>query len=153
MILQELFDKPTNIDWEYPDSDSMRGSFKVGGISGRIFAEAMNKEDLENSIESYSGKPVGKFAYYIGDFGVSVEFIMAGGQQNITGLSGKNAFAVFATIKTGINDIVTTLKPDFLYFSANEPSRRKLYDRMIKGTKHFTYVTKDGNRKGYVIAL
>ena len=152
MILQELFDKPTNIDWDGPYSGRLVGEFNINGMVGEIVADTMSKETLEENTEYYSGNDIGNFANQLGDEGVVIEF-MINEDQSITGLGGKDTYAILATVKQGVDHIISTMNPDFLFFSARELSRRKLYDRMVKGTDHYTYVAKDGRAKGYIIAL
>ena len=45
-----------------------------------------------------------------------------------TGNQGK----VFTTVLAGIQEFVKSVKPEFIFFSADEPSRVKLYRRMSK---------------------
>lgn len=154
MILQELFDTKGNIDWDEEQSGGrMVGEFSVGQTTGTISANYMSKAKLGRNIEYYTDKPIDpQLAAQLGDDGVEIEFYI-GNQQTITGLGGKDVYAIFAIVKNSINDIISRLNPDFLFFTAEEPSRRKLYDRMVKGTNHFTYVNRSDVGKGYVIVL
>ena len=59
---------------------------------------------------------------------VDVEFSVQD-EFGVTG--GGDAAAIFATVYSAIKDYIASRKPDFITFSAEEPSRQKLYSRMI----------------------
>ena len=61
---------------------------------------------------------------------VDVEF-MRGGERNVTGRGSEHE--VFATVLANIEHYLKTeYQPAYLLFSANEPSRVKLYGRMVQ---------------------
>jgi hypothetical protein len=64
-----------------------------------------------------------------GDYSlVDVEFSIQD-EFGVTG--GGDAAAIFATVHSAIKDYIASRKPDFITFSAEEPSRQKLYSRMV----------------------
>ena len=64
-----------------------------------------------------------------GDYSlVDVEFSI----QDEFGVTGRgDAGAIFATVYSAIKDYIAKNQPDFITFSADEPSRKKLYGRMV----------------------
>ena len=105
MRINELFSKEYPITW-----DRSRAHFKTAnGRPGVVAFEADNPDEGDYSL-------------------VDVEFSV----QDEFGVTGQgDASSIFATVFTAIKDYIATHKPDFITFNAKEPSRQKLYSRMI----------------------
>ena len=105
MRINELFNREYPITW-----DRNRAHFKTAnGRPGVIAFEADAPDEGDYSL-------------------VDVEFSV----QDEFGVTGQgDAGAIFATVHSAINDYVATHNPDFITFNAKEPSRQKLYSRMV----------------------
>ena len=105
MRIDELFNREYPVEW-----DRDVAMFKTAdGRPGRIKFE--------------SDKPFpGEYSLVDVEFSIQDEF-------GVTG--GGDAATIFATVHSAIKDYIVTHKPDFITFSADEPSRKKLYSRMV----------------------
>ena len=113
MRLQEVLDKIASYKWSDKKYDQWLGSFVVGDSKYMI------------AIEQGGGGAHGAGAgWEIIFFNISKD------SEEITGSGGE--FVVFATVAKMLDDFLKKVKPTKFYFSAKEPSRRKLYDRMSK---------------------
>jgi hypothetical protein len=76
-----------------------------------------------------------------GDYSlVDVEFSV----QDEFGVTGQgDASSIFATVFTAIKEYIATHSPDFITFAADEPSRRKLYSRMVTRLPGYQQVQAD----------
>ena len=105
MRFNELFNREYPITW-----DRDRAMFKTAdGRPGIV------KFDADNPA-------AGDYSLVDVEFSIQDEF-------GVTG--GGDAAAIFATVHSAIKDYVASRKPDFITFSADEPSRKKLYSRMV----------------------
>ena len=105
MKINELFNREYPVTW-----DRDRAMFTTAdGRPGRIKFEADTP--------------------FPGDYSlVDVEFAI----QDEFGVTGQgDAAAIFATVYSTIKDYIAKNQPDFITFSAEEPSRKKLYSRMV----------------------
>ena len=105
MRINELFSKEYPITWS-----RNRAHFKTAnGRPGVVAFEADDPDEGDYSL-------------------VDVEFSV----QDEFGVTGQgDATSIFATVFTAIKDYITTHQPDFITFNAKEPSRHKLYSRMV----------------------
>ena len=117
MRFNELFSKEYPITW-----DRDRAIFKTAdGRPGIVSFDADNPAPGDYSL-------------------VDVEFSI----QDEFGVTGRgDATAIFATVHSAIKDYVASHKPDFITFSADEPSRKKLYSRMVSRMPGYQSVQTD----------
>lgn len=127
MILSEILSQPLNYSW---DDRNKEGRFTIAG-----------KEYIISFIREY---PLPKNIW-------TVEFVMTQDRSNrvkstidITGTG--DAYAVFSTIHAIIKDFIEMENPSYLIFYAMEPSRQKLYDRIVaKQTQDWNVSTSPGS--------
>lgn len=105
MRINELFNKEYPITWNRD-----RAHFKTS--NGRPGVVAFDADE----------PAAGDYSLVDVEFSVQDEF----------GVTGQgDASAIFATVYSAIKDYIASRQPDFITFSADEPSRRKLYSRMV----------------------
>lgn len=116
MYLRELFDKPVSYEWVKRDNESWDAEFDIGLVHYEFIAQVVNPyadedEEVEIEIEFFHrtarGVPTHK----------------------VTGVG--NEHMVFSTIVSIMHDVILNMKPDVIIYSAIEPNRAKLYDRML----------------------
>ena len=134
MKLHEVFNKTVPIKWQKKKWDkSWSGTFKVGDI---VY-------DLEIIFEEAEREYLIMFTA-----GIEAKNKVKSSSTKITKTG--NEFVVFATVIKGIEQFIKVEQPAAFYFSASEPSRRKLYDRMAKIIpRKFPYERKSNSRAGY----
>jgi len=129
-VLTELFDKPVPIKWTtrkkyvagipVAHSESWEGDFEIDNIGYKLWLEPGNIATPGNIIfasdDGYNDE-IGEYSFPSHHFG-------------ITGSGSANL--VFATILHGIRQWLDTAKPIAFSFTAKEPSRRKLYNRLAR---------------------
>ena len=106
MLLHELFEPKPNITfkWENNNNDYYSADAELGDDDIRIYFYIRQAEA------------------FVVEFGVNDEF-------GITG--GGNAAQIFAIVLAGIRDFIAKFKPRYLIFDAAEPTRERLYRRMV----------------------
>jgi hypothetical protein len=79
-----------------------------------------------------------------GDYSlVDIEFSI----QDEFGVTGQgDASSIFATVFTAIREYIANNSPDFITFDAKEPSRQKLYNRMVTRLPGYQLVKADPYR-------
>ena len=117
MLLKELFDKPEEIKWTYFNKYQAHGIFNINKMQYAIHI---------NDISDYQEKD-----YDPGDV-VDIEFLVKGTRKGQGITDTGNEIKVFSTVISGITEWVKQYKPKVISFIAKEPSRRKLYERMIR---------------------
>ena len=117
MKINELFSKEYPITW-----DRDRAHFKTAnGRPGIVTFDADEPAEGDYSL-------------------VDVEFSV----QDEFGVTGQgDASSIFATVFTAIKDYIAKYQPDFITFAAKEPSRRKLYSRMVTRLPGYQQVQTD----------
>lgn len=117
MKINELFSKEYPITWNRD-----RAHFKTAnGRPGVVAFEADAPDEGDYSL-------------------VDVEFSI----QDEFGVTGQgDASSIFATVFTAIKDYIAAKSPDFITFNAKEPSRQKLYSRMISRLPGYQQVQVD----------
>jgi hypothetical protein len=151
MILLELLDSPVEYELEKLSQGYYVGYFTVKGVryefaardttpyseeaeqfleqkyGKRIDPYSPDPEDRERAIKAYKEHPT-----YIISFNTAVPS-RGKADRNSFGIQGTgNQYAVFSTVMRMIADVVQRENPIELQFDAEEPSRVKLYDRMVK---------------------
>lgn len=117
MRINELFSKEYPITWNRD-----RAHFKTAnGRPGVVAFDADEPDEGDYSL-------------------VDVEFSV----QDEFGVTGQgDASSIFATVFTAIKEYVAAKNPDFITFAAKEPSRRKLYSRMVTRLPGYQQVQTD----------
>ena len=116
MLLRELFDKSVPYEWTSQDHEHWYAEFNIGDISYEFVANILNPypeddEEVEVEIEFFHRTPGGQPTFKVSGVG--------------------NQHVLFTTIIEIIRDMITNLKPDGIIYSAAEPNRAKLYERML----------------------
>lgn len=123
MLLQEIFNDIVDFDNIGPD----RYSFKINDLIYEVdFREDSLPKDTQIKLDREENI-----------FGTEVEFTMK--TKNSTkrdlkfGITNTgNSIKVFSTVLTIIEKYMNKEKPEFFFFTAEEKSRQKLYDRLSK---------------------
>ena len=102
MRINELFNREYPITWDRDNATFKTADGRPGIVTFAPTYDEYSLVDVEFSIQD--------------EFGVT---------------GGGDAAAIFATVHSAIKDYISTHKPDFITFSADEPSRKKLYSRMV----------------------
>jgi len=134
MRLTEVFDSsPAPIKWVSKSARKWVGEFVIDDIPYRLFFSAgqsmikkMQKQAAATWELSFSVNTKGKIPpslkNKIGDRGAGGFGVLGTGNQ------GK----VFSTVMKAMKDLIAKEKPAVIQFSAEEHSRMKLYQRMVK---------------------
>lgn len=113
MLLMEVLDKPTKWKTTHADGNDYQAAFKVGNVVYEFEAFWDEDDDTEFIEIEFTAYPKGK--------------------QPTSKLSRDgNAIVVFATVKDIVTKYTKKYKPKVLRFTAKEPSRIKLYDRLAE---------------------
>lgn len=114
MLLIEVFDNPLKYEITTSGGASYVGDFDVGDTN------------YEFEAHQTSGG-VDDPDYY------TIEFTANTNNRTSQGITNTgNALQVFATIKAMVSEFIKLNNPEAILFTAKEPSRVKLYDRMAK---------------------
>ena len=127
MKLREVFTKPKGkIKWKTNSAKKWNGEFSVGD---RKFAFIALKGVVDDSeLHPYEDEVDKKEAWSVGF--VQDATGKGSARTDITG-EGK-PIEVFNKALAAMKEFVKGTKPKYIYFSAKEPSRMKLYNIMIK---------------------
>jgi hypothetical protein len=131
MKLQEVFDKPEKIQWKQKNKETYDGHFKIAGITYAFYA---SRDVFAIDDKDYYGYDID---FSLIDYDDEVEEKMTadkfGSGASAYGITGTgNQYKIFSTVIAGLKELVKTQKPSFIHFSANEKSRQKLYNRLVK---------------------
>jgi len=130
MKLQEVMANPVPFKWSKKTELEYRAHFVSSEIGYNVHFENKYKTDIWHitfeihrgtSDKSKLGKTSLDKPYGRGMIPMGVYDIIGSG----------NAYEVFATLNSIIIDFIKIRKPDTLEFTAEEPSRQKLYKRMV----------------------
>lgn len=114
MILFELFEKIAPFRWVYQTEEAYSAIFKINN----------NRYDVHFSKDSSGGDE-----WWEVEFGVDLPTDAPMPRYGITKTG--NAFVVFSTVATIIEDFIGKVSPQQIIFTAKEASRVKLYDALI----------------------
>jgi hypothetical protein len=122
----------------------------------RFLSDAWDWSDKSEQVELDIVKYAGKLKIDLGKKINVVDFMFVDSEGEISINNSGNAPLVFSTVFKCIRDFVTEYSFDVLMFSANEPSRRKLYDTMVRvlSKKYNFYnfaVETDGEKEYFVV--
>ena len=128
MFLTELFTRPVQYEFTKDKPDSVRASFVIEELIYRVYMNLDTNPDafeLGGPTETFSG---------MWDINFSVSSLDShGGYGEEDGITDTgNAIAVFSTVIDIVQETVAHHNIQSLYFTAEESSRAKLYDRMAK---------------------
>lgn len=121
MYLQEVFDsKPAPIKWITISKRKWVGKFEIGDIPYRLFfAGEQGTWELTFSIDKE-----GKLSPELKD--------KVKGTKNFGIVGTGNQGKVFSTVLAALKELIKKVNPSVIQFSADEISRMKLYNRMVK---------------------
>jgi hypothetical protein len=119
-ILRELFDTSSEFEWTSSSSGKWVGEFSVSGYGYRVLFS--REEDFTLGVGW-------DFSFEM-DFG-SGRGVELSGEDSVGVLGTGNASLVFGSVLRVLGDFIHRVKPEYLAFSAQEESRRKLYRRMV----------------------
>lgn len=117
MRIYELKTTKTDWDWDFTGSEEMVANFTIGNIPYRFNA--------------YSN-PEYPYIWEV-EFGILPDHVPSDTYKSRFGITGTgNSAAVFSTVLSIINELLTR-RPEItiLQFSAEEPSRRSLYKKLL----------------------
>jgi len=63
---------------------------------------------------------------------MSTPSIFSSGSTDLTGNMGASSLKVFSGVASAFKKFIRAKKPEYFFFSANEPSRVRLYNRLAK---------------------
>ena len=133
MKLREVFTKPKGkIKWTTKTAKKWVGNYSV---DDRGFEFNAMKGDVDDSeLHPYEDKVDKKETWFVGFFQLKPGQLgtdwRRGGTTDITG-KGKSIEVLNKTL-VAAKEFVKGAKPAYIYFSAKEPSRMKLYNIMVK---------------------
>ena len=157
MRLFELFDKKA--DWKWLKMNDVEADAEIT-IGDQVYEVTIQEDAAENYIAGMNrhNQPIPKWLrmmdedaeqqlYYVLFYHKSNE---RGMDYNLTGLG--NQYTLFATVIDIMDEYSKNINVDWWTFTAKEPSRRALYDRMTKrfAGEVFTIDDLDGD-KIYVV--
>lgn len=143
MQLRELFDKPVPWKWIEQDPDRWEAQFNVNNIPYNVVMNQLTSRD-EDEDEGYDYSPVWNVVFFDGENGV---------QFDITGKAGSQSIDVFSTVLHILVAFKKEHRTASLRFSAKEPSRQKLYHRIVTMIKKIGYHVEIDNWDGNQIYL
>ena len=126
--LTELWDKPAPLKWYRTPPDGIEASFKIGE-DGYFVA-------FENHGDRFaSGESIYNLVFGMEDDTVARKW--GGGTnpyaRNSYGILGTGKqFDVFSSVIAAIKEFISRTRPYQIFFSADEPSRKRLYTAFVK---------------------
>jgi hypothetical protein len=112
-VLNELFDKQTQVNWSTQTEDSWYGTFVIGGKEYKI---SIIRDKFDNFYMPWE-----------------VVFCLKKDGKCTTDITGTgDAGQVFATVMSGVQEWMKSERPNEFVMSAAESSRQKLYLRMLQ---------------------
>ena len=164
MRLFELFDKKADWKWQQRNTKRFGLMYALSGIRQGVATISLDNgmeyevtiECEKNFVNAYIKK---EDAEKLGDivtnkniFYVQFDAGAAGSSEktfNITGTGQE--YAVFSTVIDIMKDYQSSANVDWWAFTAKEPSRKKLYDRMIKRFSSEYYAFDYPGEKVYLV--
>jgi hypothetical protein len=104
-----------------------RAYWEVPGDNKRQYAMGYHFEALRQGLEYYE--------FEVGEDSWNIEFIAHDHDSGTDIIGSGQAFRVFATVSTILKEFIKSKNPSMFHFTAQEPSRIKLYDRFAKQIK------------------
>lgn len=162
MVLLELFDRPAQYTI-HKTSFGLEAFFAVGGLNYRVALvdSEPESEETRRFLHLKFGKidPETYYERVITQYPIlEVNFRIIKEEGTDFELSGTgNEVVVFSTVLAIMQEVDRKLHPIELQFSAKEPSRKRLYDRMVRvlaqkfGYRDVTQVGKFTRDKHYVL--
>lgn len=128
-VITELFDSPVPYTWYSQDEESWEAEFDIGDVHYEFVTGLYTNEDdgyTEAEIEFFHRNERGAPTH------------------QITGVG--NEHQVFATIVAIMSELLSNVKIDTIIYSAKEPNRVRLYNRMIAKLLPNAKTVKSGNK-------
>lgn len=121
VILNELFDKQTQVNWDTQTKDTWYGTFAIDGKEYKISIIR----------DVYDFPTSAKFDNFYMPW--EVVFCLKKDGRCTTDITGTgDAGQVFATVMSGVQEWMKSERPNEFVMSAAESSRQKLYLRMLQ---------------------
>lgn len=117
-VLNELFDKQTQVNWNTQTKDSWYGTFVIGSKKYKIniIRDRVGASEFDNFYMPWE-----------------VVFCLIKDGKCTTEITGTgDAGQVFATVMSGVQEWIKSERPSEFVMSAAESSRQKLYLRMLQ---------------------
>ena len=125
MILNEVLNSPVKFKWLHSDSELGMAKFFIDGNEVMVeFHEMDNPLPNDRKDPDYPKHAI-DISFYVSEDGDHDS-----ADYGITG--GGNEYQVFSTVMVIAKEYIAKHKPEAITFSAEEPSRIKLYDRFMK---------------------
>lgn len=118
--ISELFDQPVSYSWEEFTRRAGQASFKIGDMEYDVLITCQVSDEREPDEDDDLPDADVEFAY------------MRSGERVYDITSGGNSNKVFTTVVAIMRDYLTRYPVASLIFSANEPSRQRLYTSMVR---------------------
>lgn len=165
MLLNELFGSPEEINWILDGPRIFKGYFKIGDVEFltllRVGKTSMLEKLMDRVVEvtgterekEQAKRTFDMFKEKGMDSHINVLFEDTEKGYKVTGRG--NASAVIGTAMAGIKYVVNKTGVKVLSFGADEKSRRKLYDRLVKmmGNDYSFSTTTHTGAKLYVMVI
>lgn len=133
MKLTEVFTNPKGkIKWKTKTAKEWKGEFSVGDRKFLFNATkgTVDESGLHPHEDEVDQKEVWLVEFLQIGTGKDTAFARNFGRADITG--GGKPIDVFNKVIAAMKEFVKGSKPKYIYFSAKEPSRMKLYNLMVK---------------------
>jgi hypothetical protein len=136
--IKELFDTKQKVKWEtdeYLEAKDFTTTF-VGPNDREYVIDLQSLSHMYDSIEDdvyeYSGQVMSDdIADLFWELGYHLQFKDTEEGMGITGLGDTSASAIFGVVINAVIDKIKKEKIEYLFLSAEEPSRQKLYARLV----------------------
>ena len=161
MRLLELFDTSGKWKWVGHSDAGGGADITVGEHRYYVTMEEEDIEYLEKMHQKAGGGDTPEWLKMLVDdysasvFSVEFEFEDRGGESKADskyGLTGTgNQYKVFTTVMEVMKDFRQRYDVDYWHFTADNPSRRKLYDRMADRLSRGHFVIDIGEERHYVV--
>jgi len=100
--------------------------FKVGDIDYRFAADLSSYDEDWEDIAEHPAE------WGITFWNMTKHTVLTAGHTDITGDAGTSSLKVFSGVASAFKQFIKAKKPDSFFFTADEPSRVRLYNRLAK---------------------
>lgn len=158
-LLAEIFDTEKRIKWDAADifddgGDMFTGQFKApNGKTYKIELEKLYMSQLSDEAYDFADSVLGnEMGSEFAEEGMNFEFSDESGSRSITGLAGSDAVKVFAIVINAVMRLAKKHNFKYIFFSAEEPSRRSLYSRIVPIIADKVGMYQANNGKFYILS-
>lgn len=159
MRIDELFDKKVQWKWLVSPAEGEDISTAAFTVSGKTYTVDFFISNLESFVEVHGGLPLEVQELLKRDPDVvDAAFYLqkAGGGQTWELTGTGNQFLVLSTVINIIETFMSMSRGsgvEYLHLSAKEPSRQKLYDRLVSKLPHNKVIWTDDGDKRYLVGV